>query len=125
MGLLQQVMSMKEERKKDGSCKKVASDRVLQGEGTQPIHTYIYRRQVKVVEWVALRPIFEVYAKETGYEGGGRLREPWWRQAAAEKQLRATLEDILVAAMERRRQEPSRRGGGEGVEEESDSESNG
>ena len=74
---------------------------------------------------MALQPIFDICKMETGYEGGGRLREPWWRQTAAEKQLRATLEDILVAAMERRRQEPSRRGGGEGVEEESDSESNG
>ena len=103
MGLLQQVMSMKEERKKDGSCKKVASDRVLQGEGTQPIHTYIYRRQVKVLEWVALRPIFELCTKGERYEGGGRLREPWWRQLAAEKNLRDTLEDILVAAREQQR----------------------
>ena len=125
MGFLRQVTRLKAKRLKDGSWQKVASDRVLQGAGTQPLQTYIGRRQATVAEWVALRPIFEVYAKETGYEGGGRLREPWWRQTAAEKQLRATLEDILVAAMERRRQEPSRRGGGEGVEEESDSESNG
>ena len=125
MGFLRQVTRLKAKRLKDGSWQKVASDRVLQGAGTQPLQTYIGRRQATVAEWVALRPIFEVYAKETGYEGGGRLREPWWRQAAAEKQLRATLEDILVAAMEWRRQEPSRRGGGEGVEEESDSESNG
>ena len=78
-----------------------------------------------MAEWVDLRTIFGVYSKETGYEGRGRLWELWWRRTAAEKHLRATLEDILVAAMERRRQEPSRRGGGEGVEEESDSESNG
>ena len=28
-----------------------------------------------VVEWVAFWPIFEAFAKETGYEGGGKLHE--------------------------------------------------
>ena len=44
-----------------------------------------YRRQAAVTEWVDLRPIFEVCVKETGYKGGGRLREPWGRQETAEK----------------------------------------
>ena len=48
-----------------------------------------------------LQPIFGVCARETGYEGGGRLREPWWQQAAAEKQMRDTVEEILAAARER------------------------
>ena len=72
--------------------------------------------------WVYLRPIFEVYANETGYKGGGRLRETWWRQEAAEKHMRSTLEGILVAARDWRQQESVRRVRGEGGEEESDSE---
>ena len=49
---------------------------------------------INLADWVALRPIFEVYAKETGYKGGGKLREPWWRQVAAEQQMEATLKNI-------------------------------
>ena len=70
VGFLRQVT-----RLKDGSWQKVALDKVLREGGTQPLQTYIGRRQATVAEWVALRPIFEVCAKETGYEGGGRLRE--------------------------------------------------
>ena len=50
-----------------------------------------------MAEWVALRPILEVCDRETGYEGGVILQEPWWRQTATRKQLRATLKDILAA----------------------------
>ena len=32
---------------------------------------------------------------------GGRLQEPWWRQASADKQLRFTLEEISAEARER------------------------
>ena len=45
-----------------------------------------------------LQPIFEICAKETGYKGGRKLREPWWRQVGAQKQLEATLKKILAAA---------------------------
>ena len=43
----------------------------LQRAGTQTLWTYVDRRQAKVVEWVALRSIFDVYAIETVYEGWG------------------------------------------------------
>ena len=45
-----------------------------------------------------LRPILDICDRETGYEEGGRRREPWWRQTADRKQLSATLEDILASA---------------------------
>ena len=61
---------------------------------------------------MALRPILEVYDKDTGYEGDGRCQEPWWRQMAAIKQLSATLKEILVAARERRWKSVRRGGGG-------------
>ena len=78
----------------------MAADKVLQRSGTQPLHTYLERRQAKVGEWVALRPIFDVCARDTSYEGDGKLRVPCWRQAAAEKQLRPTLYDIFAATRE-------------------------
>ena len=56
--------------------------------------TYIGRRQANVAQWVALRPLFELCARETWCEGGGRRREAWWFQEAIEKQLGSTLAEI-------------------------------
>ena len=39
----------------------------------KPLRDYINKRQAMVAEWVALRPIFEVCAKKTGYEGRGKV----------------------------------------------------
>ena len=72
-------------------------------------------------EWVALCPILEVYDKEKGYEGGGRRREPWWRQTVAINQLSATLTDISAAAR-KRRWKYGRRGGGRGDRDAEESE---
>ena len=55
-----------------------------------------------MAQWVALRPLFEVCARETGYEGGGRRRKVWWRQEATGKQFRFTLEDSREAKRSRR-----------------------
>ena len=60
-----------------------------------------------------LRPTNEVYNRETGYEGGGRRRELWWRKLADHKQMRFILEDILAAARARRH-ESGRNGEGGG-----------
>ena len=38
-----------------------------------------------MAQWVALYPLFELCARDTGYEGGGRRRKVWWRQDATEK----------------------------------------
>ena len=45
MGFLRKVNKTKAKRPKDGSCWKLASERVLQGEGTQLLQTYIDRRK--------------------------------------------------------------------------------
>ena len=116
IGLLRHVTKLKERRLKDDSWQKVAADRVIQGAGTKPLHTYLYRRQEIVAEWVTLQPIFEVCVRQTGYKGGENLWEPWWRQAAAEKQLKVTLEEISATARERWQRKFSRRDGGEGGE---------
>ena len=70
---------------------KAAAESLLQATGTKILNNYIENRQVEVAERVALRHIFEVCKKYTGYEGGGMLQDPWWRQAASEQQLKATL----------------------------------
>ena len=75
-----------------------------------------------MAEWVALRPILEVCNKETGYTGGGRLQEPWWRKTVARKQLSTTLKDTLEATRERSWKSGRRvedRGGSEVLELES------
>ena len=51
-----------------------------------------------IAEWRALIPIFEIFVKETGYEGRRRVQGQWWRQTAAERQLKTTLKDISEAA---------------------------
>ena len=79
VGFLRQVTGMKARRLGEKNWTKEGPDRVLQAAGTKSLREYIDKRQATVAEWVALRPIFEVCAKETGYEGGGKLREPWWR----------------------------------------------
>ena len=58
-----------------------------------------------MAEWVDLRPIFDLCSRETGYEGGGKLQVPWRRQAAAEKQLKVAVEEILGGAREKWRRE--------------------
>ena len=47
---------------------------------------------------LATRTIFDVCTKEKEYKGGEILRVPWWRQKAAEDQLRVEVEAILAAA---------------------------
>ena len=60
------------------------------------------RRHATLAQWVAMRPLFEVCARETGYGGGGSRREAWWRQEAIEKQLQDNLADSQEAKGRRR-----------------------
>ena len=59
--------------------------------GTQLARMYIDQRQTTVAQWVALRLLFEVFVRETGYEEGGESRKEWWPQEATEKNLWYTL----------------------------------
>ena len=43
-----------------------------------------------MAQGVALRPLFEVCKRETGYEGEGRRKKVWWHQEATEKNFRPT-----------------------------------
>ena len=72
----------------------MAVEEVLEKAGTQYLGDYIDRRQATVTEWVALRSILEVCDRETGYEGRGRRRDPWWIQKMTRKKLSATIKHI-------------------------------
>ena len=52
------------------------------------------RRQATVVERVALQPIFDVCVIDIGYDIGGGIQVPWWRQEAADNQLKVTVASI-------------------------------
>ena len=96
-GFLRKLTNLKAKILRDGLWRKVEAEKVLHRTGKQPLQTYLDKRQATVAEWVDLRPIFNVYTRETGYNLGGNMGLPWWIQAAAEKHLKVTLEDILAA----------------------------
>ena len=73
MGFMRQVTGKKARRLGDDNWRKEGPESVLQASGTEPLRDYINKRQVMVAEWVDLQPIFEVCAKEIGYEVGGKF----------------------------------------------------
>ena len=91
----------------------MTAESVIKEAGTQTLGTYSDKWQEKVVEWVALSLILEVFDMDMGYEGRGRRCEPWWWKPAAWKHLRSTLEEI-PAAERARQHESGRRGEGRG-----------
>ena len=66
---------------------------MLQETGMNSKATYIGLWKATVAQWVSLKPILEVYTLETGYEGGGRNRQLWWRQGTTAEALVTTLEE--------------------------------
>ena len=68
-----------------GTWETTGVEGLLKASGTQSDRIYIERWQKTMAKWVALRPLFEVCARETGYGGGGRMRKVWWRQDAKKK----------------------------------------
>ena len=83
VGFLCQVTRSNARRMKYGSWRQAEAKTILQGVRTHSLRTYVDRRQATVAEWVSLRSIFDVCARETVYEGGGGLQVPWWRHVAA------------------------------------------
>ena len=89
-GFLRQVAKLKTKSMKDGLWQKVATEKVLTGAGTQPLHTYLEIRRVTVAEWVAYQ-LFSRYAqgkqvtRERGSSGSRGI------QAKVDKQLRVML----------------------------------
>ena len=100
---MQQVTKSKAKQLRDGPWRKASTNKVPQGADTRPLHTYLDRRQATVAEWGDLRPIFDVCTREKSCEVGWKLQVPWRRQAAAEKNLKEIVEEILATARVRRR----------------------
>ena len=82
VSFLRKVTRIQAERRRDGYWRQVKADEFLLGVGTQTLRKHVDRQQATVAEWVATRPIFDVCARETGYEGGERLQVSWWRRKA-------------------------------------------
>ena len=96
MRFLRQVVGNMAKRQWYRNFRRVAANSVLKEEGNERLRAYIDKSQTTVMDWVLLIPIYKVCDREVGYEGGGRRRDPWWQQTSARKQLRVTLEEILV-----------------------------
>ena len=95
--LLQMITGKRAKQLVDGTWETPGAEVIREAAGTQLDRIYIERRQANVAQWVALRPLFEVCAREKGYKGGGRRRKAWWRQKETEKQLQSTLADSREA----------------------------
>ena len=71
VGFLRHVVEMLACNLGVGMWQKEGAERVLQETGRKKLREYIETIQARVAEWVALRPIFEVFAKNTGFKGRG------------------------------------------------------
>ena len=71
MIFLVQVMGKTARQNLDGTWGRMSADSVLKEVGNQKLGTYIDKQQIALVEWVALRPIYEVCDRETECDGGG------------------------------------------------------
>ena len=85
----------------DGTFEMPGAEGIREALGTQLVRVYIEMRQATVAQWVALSSLFEVCARETGYERGGRRSKVWGGQEATEKKLWATLENSREAKRRR------------------------
>ena len=62
---------------------------------------YVERRQATLAQWLALRFLFEVCAREIWCKGGGKSKQAWWRKVLSEKQFNATPADSQKAKRRR------------------------
>ena len=83
MGFLIQIDKVKGKEAEGRVVAEVSRKKLLEEAETQPLQTYLNSRQVILLGWVTLRPIFNVFRREARIERGGKLQVLWWRQAAA------------------------------------------
>ena len=77
----------------DGSWETLLDKEVLLAAGMHLAATYVGRWQAMVAQWVALRPLLDVFTRETGYKGVVRKIQPWWRQGTTVNMLSTMLEE--------------------------------
>ena len=87
----------------DGTWEMPGAEGIREAAGTQSDRIYIEQWQTTVAQWVALRTLFEVCARDTGYEIGGAEEEGVLAPRGDGKQLQANLEDSREAKRRRRR----------------------
>ena len=75
---LSQITEKRAQRKVDGTWVTPKAEVVREAAETQSTISHIGKRQRTMAQWVVLRPILELCARETGYEGGGEIRDAWW-----------------------------------------------
>ena len=64
---LQMITVEREKRLRDGTWYIPGSEGIQEAVGINWARIYIEQRQATVAQWVALHPLFEVCARETGY----------------------------------------------------------
>ena len=67
-GFLQKIMVNRARKNPDGAWVTPAASAFLEASGMQSEATYIGSRQGVVSQWVEMRPIFEIYARDKYYE---------------------------------------------------------
>ena len=67
-GFLRQVTGKMTRGQWYRTWRRAAEDSVLKELGNQKLGTYIDKQQTTVAKWLALRPIYEVRDRDTGYE---------------------------------------------------------
>ena len=101
VGFLFNITGKRVRRQADGLWETSAAKEVLRVARMQSATTYIGRRKATVAQWVSLKLLLEVCAWETGYEGGDRKSQPWWRQGTAAEVLRTNLEGASQVRQQR------------------------
>ena len=69
--ILQMITGKRVRRLGDGTWETPGAEGLREAAGTQSEIIYIEIWKATVAQWVALRPLFEVCARDPGYEGGG------------------------------------------------------
>ena len=75
MEFLKMITGKRVKQLEDGTWETPGEEVIREAAGTQSDRIYIERRQATVAQWVALRSLFEVCVRDTGYEVGGMMRK--------------------------------------------------
>ena len=76
-GFMRKITGKRAQQRADRTWFIPAAEEVKEAVGDRLATTYIGSRQEMVAPWVVLRLVFDVYARDKVYEGGGRMRDTW------------------------------------------------
>ena len=95
ISFLRYIMGNRAHKNKDWMWESPVAGEVLRASVMKTSSTYTGRRQVKVLQWVDIRPIIEFFSWYQGFEGGRQRRKLLWRKEATGEVLRDTLAEAL------------------------------